>query len=475
MIKALKLNLRVLLIMLFMVASTLPERAESGFLFKRKKRPPRVNTKPIKRVNTKNPPMKSPPIKTPSKSSIVADSSPYKQCRATVLPSFINHSQYTNKTRNRSLKALSPPSIVVSSAGNFAPKPISDTAIEISKDVNAILVGSLSTGGTPSSFSQKGEEVHIMAPSGHFLTSATSTGHYRKYGGTSGAAPLVTGSLAGFEWIAGYHPTAAEAKILLLKTAIHMKGITKGHGVGMVNAYKLAMVAEKLKKACGKNISCFKDKIKQDDTYRFPEDEAVSEALDKAFPSCSSTCTEEDLKSTPSCAEKANALKEFRKQVFLNPQNKNLWKKLACVYAEGGFEENSRFSQSVYTDTVDRGSDGKDCKKDADCFLVPACFGNANGLIAKPRSFKDSHYILCMELNGKIPLCNGKCRCDSKEKVSSSSAEAGHVATASCVDSRCIITKEYGPPPPLPPGSGEIPPPESGGLPGSSEKSGAVK
>ncbi len=503
MIKALKLNLRFLLIMLFMVTSTFPEVAESGFVKKRVQK--KVRPRPDK---WRGPP--SPPIKTPSKSPIVADSNPYRQCRATVMPSFINRSMSSTETTYRSLKALSPPSIVVNSAGNAYPKPVSKVNAKMSKEFNAILVGSMSPEGIKSKFSQEGEAVTIMAPSDHYLTSATSTGHYRKYGGTSGATPLVTGSLAGFEWIAGYHPTAEEAKILLAKTAIptpYSSDKPQKNGAGMVNAYKLAMVGKQLKKTCGKNISCFKDQIRKNDIYQFPEDKAVSEALDKAFPYCSSTCTAEDLKTPPSCAKKAKAFKNFRKQAFLNPQNKNLWKKIACVYAQGGFEKNKTFALNIYNSisgkppqTIDPPPPigGHSCKKDSDCVLAPSCNmgiqkikkdGSSsdiqNPLLTLNRDYQETHYLACVEHNGKIPLCNGKCRCDSQEKVSPSSAEAGHIATASCVDSKCIITKDYIPSPPLSsppnPGGGEVPPPESGGSGGetpsggSSGNSGAVK
>ena len=64
-----------------------------------------------------------------------------------------------------------------------------------------------------------------MAPGDYYLTSVDGDGNYRQFGGTSGATPLVTGSLAGFEWLSGYHPTAEEAKILLEKTAILTEGV----------------------------------------------------------------------------------------------------------------------------------------------------------------------------------------------------------------------------------------------------------
>ena len=233
-----------------------------------------IKRKIIKKVTPKAP--TASPVPTPTISPIVHSDDSYRQCRATVLPSFINNSMSWGPERKRvapfikvdvgrsaykGLNALSPPSIVVTAAGNDHPKPITNLKNKAAKNFNAIIVGSMAPNGNRSYFSQQGEAVHIMAPSDHYITSSNKDGSYRRFGGTSGATPLVTGSLAGFEWMAGYHPTAAEAKILLEKTAIPTLSSNdkpQKNGVGMVNAYKLGMVGKRLKQMCGNNVSCFK-------------------------------------------------------------------------------------------------------------------------------------------------------------------------------------------------------------------------
>ena len=117
-------------------------------------------------------------------------------------------------------------------------------------------------------FSQEHEEVHILAPSDSWrlITSSDENGTLRRFGGTSGAVPLVTGSLAGFEWLSGYHPTAKEVKLLLEQTAIPTLSSNvepRLNGFGMVNAYKLGMVGKRLKEICGTDVSCFKDRIQK--------------------------------------------------------------------------------------------------------------------------------------------------------------------------------------------------------------------
>ena len=84
----------------------------------------------------------------------------------------------------------------------------------------------------------------------------------------------MTGSLAGFEWLSGYHPTAEESKLLLEKTAIrnqHSHDSPGKNGVGIVNAYKLGMVGKKLKEMCGADIYCIRNRMHEDSTYDFPE------------------------------------------------------------------------------------------------------------------------------------------------------------------------------------------------------------
>ena len=168
--------------------------------------------------------------------SIVADKDTYKQCKANALPSFINNSmlwapdykthEYGSKkygygrTQFEAFRKLSPPSVLILAAGNGGDAPLNEHAANASRKYDAIIVGSLDPDGNKNSLSQQGAEVFITAPAGAEQISKDQNGNLRKFGGTSGAAPLVTSSLAGFEWLSGYHPTAEESKILLKKTAI---------------------------------------------------------------------------------------------------------------------------------------------------------------------------------------------------------------------------------------------------------------
>ena len=260
------------------------------------------------------------------------------------IPSFINNSMgwMNSSTIYKAMSQIIPPAILVNSSGNNYPDSLDSVKSQFSKDFDSILVGSLSPNGVVSDFSQEGEEVHILAPSDDWLTSVGREGKYEKFGGTSGAAPLVTGSLAGFEWLSGYHPTAKEAKFLLEQTAIPTIDSEfedpQRNGVGMLNAYKLGMTAKRLKEKCHTDPDCFQREIRNKANYEFSiDEEGILEQTNKAFPECSDQKEVQAI----SCEDKKTAFKKLRQAVLLDIENVSLLKKLQCIYTQEGFSENA--------------------------------------------------------------------------------------------------------------------------------------
>ena len=242
--------------------------------------------------------------------------------------------------KNLSSSKTSQP-IVVMASGNDFPKKLDDMQTKASKDFDVILVGSFAPDGFVSGFSQSGKEVSILAPSDYWLTSAGGSLDNKPFGGTSGAAPLVIGSLAGFEWLSGYHPTAKEAKILLEKTALptlHSFEKPRVNGAGLLNAYKLGEVAKRLKEKCEKSVVCFKEEILKDENYRFAEDKSLRKDLERVFPSCSGG--EPSESSVSSCEEKKELFIALRKELLLNP-TREYYESLSCLYEEAGFSRNA--------------------------------------------------------------------------------------------------------------------------------------
>lgn len=375
----------------------------------------------------------------------------YEQCKAKTLPSFANISlTWSGQIFGEALNKLSPPTVMVIAAGNKHPEPLPPEKVKASQNFDAIIVGSLAPDGKRSHFSHEHEEVHIMAPSDYYQSSANSNGDRVNFGGTSGAAPLVTGSLAGFEWLSGYHPTAEEAKILLEKTAImtqHSHDNPRKNGVGIVNAYKLGMVGKKLKEACGTDIYCFKNMIQKDSTYDFPEDEKVISAVQQAFPECSVDNCQAEF---PMCADKASAFKRLRKAALLNPSNKTLWKYLACAYSSSGFTKNSEGILNIYKSLFGPQKNNREahtfCKIDADCFLIPssACSATTNQtepFLAATLSEVEIYHAK----NQCLPksLCNNKCRCGNQETVNLVEGDTQlNSFSSQCVDSKCVLNSD---------------------------------
>ena len=371
-----------------------------------------------------------------TKRSIVASNDAYKQCKADTLPSFVNVSlTWSGSLFGKALQSFSPPSVIVVAAGNKHPDPVNPEKAQASRDFDAIIVGSMAPDGRRSDFSQTHEEVHIMAPADSYQSSADEEGNRQRFGGTSGATPLVTGGLAGFEWLAGYHPTAEEAKILLEKTAIPTLDANKAprlSGVGMLNAYKLGMVGKRLKQTCGSNVSCFKEMIQKEATYVFPEDSGVLQAVNRAFPQCSSNQC--GVESNQACVDKAAIFKRLRKAAFLDPSNGELWRSIACIYDSHNLLKNAQGAMSFYKATfgnVDH-SLYTSCEVDADCGHIPSCSSNNLGALLPAN--KD--YVA--ECQGRV-LCNNKCRCGNQELgFPTKSQNVFGARQAYCVNSQCV-------------------------------------
>ena len=268
-------------------------------------------------------------------------------------PHFINNSMGWRESEDiyEVFEKLSPPAIVVVSAGNsFSEENLENMQSKSSKNFDTILVGSFSPTGFVSEFSNSDKEVHIMAPSDVWISSVGKNGEHKIFGGTSGAAPLVTGSLAGFEWLSGYHPTSEEAKILLEKTAtptLHSHEEPPVNGAGLLNAYKLGEVAKRLKQKCkGKSLFCFKEGILNDENYHFDLnklDKNLKRDLSKAFPDCITEKKPANSSELPNCEEKGEVFKRLRKAILLNPkESKEFLKSLSCIYREGDFSQNAK-------------------------------------------------------------------------------------------------------------------------------------
>ncbi len=232
--------------------------------------------------------------------------------------------------------------------------PLSDAA---SVKYNYLLVGSTSPSGNVSDFSNGSENVVLTAPASNgdrvgailssgFLSRNSTKVEYNKFGGTSAAAPQVTAALVLFEAISGYHPTLAEAKTLLRKSAIKLKFSSspeKRHGAGNLNTLKIYEIAKRIKKACDGRATCAATMIEQDDTYGGFETNAQElDRSKKAFPACFGNKPAE-----VACAERTEAIKVLRRHALLNTQDKEVQLGLSCIYEALGYKANAAYYKTV--------------------------------------------------------------------------------------------------------------------------------
>jgi hypothetical protein len=271
-------------------------------------------------------------------------------------------------------------SVIVTIAGNFGGEwdggkgicSVAQDQIDASKEYGAILVGSRSVLGGVSEYSDDDRELSILAPSTHeilslsqlptyrselnpktgfFETVSTPSppdGHFIKFGGTSAAAPQVSGAIGAFILIGNYQPTSEEAKKLLTTTALR-NGMATGNqfGIGTLNAFKIAKVAERIKEKCRalKNYSlCFSNELKISSNYEFKGITVQHSDLSNAFPDCTG---EKNPKVSPNCSEMKNVLERIQESSFLDPENIENWKLLSCIYKSNGYKKNSDYYEMM--------------------------------------------------------------------------------------------------------------------------------
>lgn len=248
-------------------------------------------------------------------------------------------------------------SVFVLAAGNDK-EEISDVKNQSSKDGHSILVISHDPNGLSSKFTNFSEEVVISAPSDNSILTYDRNGIPKLFGGTSGAAPLVTSTLASFELITKSNLSTTEFIQLLKKTAIKFsvddRVVT---GAGYLNSYKIGKIALRLKNLCSKyqkvNIrnQCFSKALGNEDLYDFKREvdtEQLSSKFKAAFPLCDITQNNKNQNvDNVSCEEKVYVLKELRKAAFLLPENPNLWKHLSCIHKLAGFTTNANYYSRI--------------------------------------------------------------------------------------------------------------------------------
>jgi hypothetical protein len=194
------------------------------------------------------------------------------------------------------------------------------------QDDDIILVASHGPTGEPSQFTNYSSALTISAPSDDHILSHSSNS-YEIFGGTSGAAPQVTGTLAAFELIAGYKLSNKESKRLLEKTALpslHLP-VPNETGHGLLNTYLIGDIAFRLKEKCRGDKQCVQNSLSDDSTFTREKSVTLLDNLKDFFPSCSGREIDREIISVKSCEEKSDYFKMLRQKAFIS-DSPEAWK-----------------------------------------------------------------------------------------------------------------------------------------------------
>ena len=207
-------------------------------------------------------------------------------------------------------------------------------------DDRIIIVSSLSPNGDPSTFTSYGDLSTISAPSDTFIRSYTFAGQSELFGGTSGATPLVTGTIGAFTLISDYPLEAKEIKHLLTQTAIPLPRLPKSNllGAGMVNSYKIGRVAQRLQDRCNSDLSereqydCMSDLLRTEEIYNFKtQSQSLIDSAQGAFPLCFPEVHTMEEATNCQQTKSFKAFNDIRRAAFLYPENPQIWQKIVCI------------------------------------------------------------------------------------------------------------------------------------------------
>ena len=251
---------------------------------------------------------------------------------------------------------------LVVAAGND-PIPVSRAKTEASLNKNIIVVASLRKDGSPSKFTSYGDAVTVSAPSNYSLRTYDFEGNAVDFMGTSGATPLVTGTVGGFTYLSRHHLTTRQADLLLKKTATPLPYLPSNHslGAGMLNAYKIGMVAFRIKEGCqqysteSQRDQCLSDLLENEDTYRFNETstQLFDEAME-SFPECLSPRRISEGRIND--CERTEAFNNLRRAFLLNPTDAKTLNAVICVKEEHFEGEGVAFYRSL-AESLQKGDD----------------------------------------------------------------------------------------------------------------------
>ncbi len=211
-------------------------------------------------------------------------------------------------------------------AGNDYPTPVRI----LEKESKAIMIGSFAPSGLTSYETQNDAKLVVLAPANEELATINGYGKEHLFGATSGATPLVAGTVIN---ILSFLPSLNRDQTIHLIKKTAFKSVENKLGLtempGLLNGYKLFRVAKRIYEECHEDLECIQEKIYLESTYQFKNEQEVviCETIKNLAPS------EEEKKQL--------TLKDMRRLSFLGSIDQ--MRELSCAYKYLGYEKNSEY------------------------------------------------------------------------------------------------------------------------------------
>ncbi|WP_413574768.1 S8 family peptidase [Bdellovibrio sp. HCB290] len=220
--------------------------------------------------------------------------------------------------------------IWVFAAGNDHPEPVDD----FERTSAVISVGSYSPRGLQTVYSQESSELDILAPADDYQASINGRGEQGLFGATSGATPMVSGTVANLKALL---PTLnrRDAELILKRTALRSfhQLYSKTNKAGLLNSYKAVQVAIRIRQACASDAACVRKEIDNKTNYKF--------SVVAMSPNTLQVCADRSIQL------QQQDMQILRKNFFLSSRDSRFAELLSCAYRNEGYSINADYYDTL--------------------------------------------------------------------------------------------------------------------------------
>lgn len=221
-------------------------------------------------------------------------------------------------------------------AGNDFPTPVK----KLERDSEALLVGSFAPSGLTSYEAQNHKNLIVLAPANVELLTINGYGEEHMFGASSGATPLVAGTVIN---LLALNPALTKKHIVTILRQTAFKSVENKLGLkdmpGLLNGYLAFTVVKTITKLCGLDENCLTRELSNSDTFKEEVDTKLEESVN-----CFEFMQASD-------SDKEQILKELRRLSFLKSRFHQI--ETACAYRSLGLPKNAEYFDFISTDVLD--------------------------------------------------------------------------------------------------------------------------